>query len=83
MSSLVQSDVLKVEGLTPSRNSVRTGGRKQENACFLVFRAQNGHDLLHPMAPLPIQEDGDIRKIGFRALSMFFCRNEEGPRIRD
>ena len=31
------------------------------------MRMQESHDLLHPVAPLPIQEDGDVWSIGFRA----------------
>ena len=53
---------------------------KRNTKPLLVSRLQDGHDLLHPVAPLPIQEDGDICKIGVRALSMFSRRNEEGPR---
>ena len=31
------------------------------------MRMQESHDLLHPVAPHPIQEDGDVWNIGFRA----------------
>ena len=54
--------------------------RKRNNESFIVPRLHNGDDLFHPVAKLPIQDDGDIREIGFRALSNFSRRNEEGPR---
>ena len=39
------------------------------------------HDFLHPMARLPTWQDGDICKIGARALSIFSRRNEGRPRL--
>ena len=69
ISSLLKNNVLDPE--------LVAGKRRHEG--LLVSRMQEGHDLLDPVAPPPIQEDGDIWKIGFRASSIFSSRNEEGP----
>ena len=51
---------------------------KRRHEALPAFRMQEGHDLLDPVSPFPVEEDGDIWKIGFRALSIFLRRNEEG-----
>ena len=83
MLSLIESNVFETDGLTDGLTcfydfcpELVVGKRK--NISFFVSRLQNGHELHHPVAPLPIQEDGDIWKIGYRALSIS-RRNEEGP----
>ena len=48
MSSLTESDVLEIEGLSG------TGGRKTEIREPPCLRLQDLHDLLHPVAPLPL-----------------------------
>ena len=68
MLSLIESDVLDIEEQTRFQEfcpKLVVGKRKTRASLPAVCNMDTTFS--HPVAPLPIQEDGDIRKIGFRA----------------